>query len=786
MSKYSFTKLINITETYELLAEFLETNHGLEMLNFVEQIHDFNLLISHRAKLTRAKTIFETFLKEGSRQEINIDFEVRKNTKTAFDDAISDKAPVDEVFREAYKAICWDLMLDVFPRFIIDKKTVNYFTQKRLQISPEKFAQDYCLSEEEAQDFIKEIDNYKAKHQKSVKINVDDIFEKHDAMELLSVKIDFKNEELDEIYASEELKPFGSKVIVNKMIVDMMKPFTGVQLSEKPKEKSKGSSFFSIFVGKKTEEKRLTQQKLFNLENFRTWIIHYYKMKIEEITIEKILELLLKYKCIDQLKSETGAKIDGYFKILLKKKVVIVGCGIGGMILAKNLRDDFDVTCIDRCDKFKFNASFYKLFSDPSHIKEVEFDQKNVICKGCNFISAQVRAVSPSAVYLMDKVIPFDYLYVSTGSSYYIPFDVNLQPFAPRFNRDIFEFNEQTKQKQIKVLTPYDPALAISHYADLREAKHVIVAGSGPVGIEIFGEIAHHYPNTKVTVLTQSGAIMDRQSTKAHKAAMKIIKSMKNLEIVFNASITKIEGTAVYYRNKTTEEKKKNIERKLDADIAILCLGLRPNTRIFKNFMSDSLSPLGFVKVNDYLEVQYGENYLGDKKLMEVLLQEHKKQQEDYLKQCEATSPDDIEDDLSLEESPEIHDRKALSRELSELYLTESTSDENATDEVKPGYPNIYAIGDIIDSGDEKLAQFARTQALCCVDNLFKKEFSLTRSEFLKNRKRHQSGKTVVQIINIGPKGLVMKGKKLYTHGGLAKSLKDAHEYQFANVIIPS
>eukprot|EP01080_Neovahlkampfia_damariscottae_P001526 gene1526-12652_t len=787
MRKYCFAKLIKNEEAYELLAQYLESNFCLELLNFVEHVNDFNLVVSSGAKKTRAIAIYETFIKSNSDQEVNIDHKVRKITEDLYKDAMNEKIAFDKVYRVAYKSICLDL-LQTFTAFVLSPAAVEFFNKKEKELSPTKFAFEFCNTEEEEIEFIKTMDTYKETKDDFV-IDVDYVFQQHKSDDLLTVNVDITKEELEDVFSTHpgslSQKPFSTKLLFNKMIVDLMKTFSGVQLSEKPKMKieKKKTGLFSK-KPKEEEKKEEKRQKVFEKTNFNKWIANYYNIEITHKAIPKIMNLLIKYKIIEEYKDEKSNKYPDYYTFIHKKKLVIVGNGFAGNNLGKELRDDFDIIIIDKKNKFKFNIGFYKLFSDPTYIDKIELENETVT-KGCTLIKATVKAISPSCVYLCDKVVPFDYLFVCTGSSYSIPFKINLEPFAPRFNTSLFDFNEEVQQKQIKVITPYDPSLAISHFADIRDAEHVIIAGTGPVGIEIIGELAYKYPNKRITAITQSGTIMDRQSSKCHQAAMKIIKKFKNLEVIFNASITRIEKTSVFYRKVTIEEKVKGVEIELKADVAILCLGLRPNTRVFRTFMSDSLGPTGFVKVNDFFEVQYGSQYLGDKKLMEMLTKETKKQQEEYLKQCEKTS-DSMEKEELPEEEPENTNMEETIGNIFYKLLAPDPENIYGKEEMENVYSNIFALGDIIDSPDEKLGYFARTHSTAVKETILLKEFSLTKEDYLKNRQRYPKGKLVVQIINIGNEGLVMKGKNLYSHGGFAKSLKNAFEYVFVGMMLPS
>jgi hypothetical protein len=72
MSKFSFPKCFENPQIYELFSSFLETSYNSELLNFIEQVSDYNLLMSNTYKKQRAKQIIENFIILDSNEEVNI------------------------------------------------------------------------------------------------------------------------------------------------------------------------------------------------------------------------------------------------------------------------------------------------------------------------------------------------------------------------------------------------------------------------------------------------------------------------------------------------------------------------------------------------------------------------------------------------------------------------------------------------------------------------------------------------------------------------------------------
>ena len=56
---------------------------------------------------------------------------------------------------------------------------------------------------------------------------------------------------------------------------------------------------------------------------------------------------------------------------MVKKKLVIIGGGFAGSLVARNLEKEFNVTLIDTKPYFEFTPGILRTIVEPDHIKKV-------------------------------------------------------------------------------------------------------------------------------------------------------------------------------------------------------------------------------------------------------------------------------------------------------------------------------------------------------------------------------------------------------------------------------
>jgi len=254
-------------------------------------------------------------------------------------------------------------------------------------------------------------------------------------------------------------------------------------------------------------------------------------------------------------------------------KIVIVGGGLVGSKLAKELDSKFNVTLIEKREKFLINIATLRATVDPSVADKIFVPYDKLLKRG-KILHAEVETISEHAVQLKNgDEVDFDYLVLAMGSRYPEPSKV--------------PYNDSTESRK--------------YFAELNEklksAKKVLIIGGGPVGVELAGEIATDFPDKKVTIVHSGQKIVT--GPYSDKLRTKLQQKLKE------HGITVVLGERVIIKD---EEGKKTFTTSkgdvLEADLHFLCTGLEPNNEpLTKNFEAQ-LDNNGHVKVNKHLQVE--------------------------------------------------------------------------------------------------------------------------------------------------------------------------------------
>ena len=184
---------------------------------------------------------------------------------------------------------------------------------------------------------------------------------------------------------------------------------------------------------------------------------------------------------------------------MIQTKIVIIGCGFGGLEAAKALRNaELDITVIDRQNHHLFQPLLYQVatagltapaIAEP--IRRIFRTQRNV-----KVLMAEVTGLDAAngTVTLSDgQALPYDHLIVATGATHsYFGHD-DWAAHAPGLKTldDAFVIRR-------KMLLAYERAEALPADADpalRQQLLTTVVIGGGPTGVELAGtmiELARH------------------------------------------------------------------------------------------------------------------------------------------------------------------------------------------------------------------------------------------------------------------------------------------------------
>jgi NADH dehydrogenase FAD-containing subunit len=167
------------------------------------------------------------------------------------------------------------------------------------------------------------------------------------------------------------------------------------------------------------------------------------------------------------------------------RTVAIVGGGYGGAAVAKALDEHANVVLIDPKDAFVNAAGSLRALTQPEEWAERIFFPYDSLLKNGGHIREYASAVDPQGVTLASgERIEADYIVLATGSGY---------PYPAKTRTD-------------------STAEAIAHFkdthAELAGAERVLIAGAGPVGLELAGEIKTAWPEKRVLIIDPSDQLL--------------------------------------------------------------------------------------------------------------------------------------------------------------------------------------------------------------------------------------------------------------------------------------
>src|SRR3989338_1455974 len=98
------------------------------------------------------------------------------------------------------------------------------------------------------------------------------------------------------------------------------------------------------------------------------------------------------------------------------KKVVVIGGGFAGSLIARKLQKDFEVTLIDTKPYFEFTPGILRTIVEPEHYKSIQVGHKDYL--KAKIIVGHVKKIEEDFVHVDGKKLPYDYLAICSGSRY--------------------------------------------------------------------------------------------------------------------------------------------------------------------------------------------------------------------------------------------------------------------------------------------------------------------------------------------------------------------------------
>lgn len=174
----------------------------------------------------------------------------------------------------------------------------------------------------------------------------------------------------------------------------------------------------------------------------------------------------------------------------MKKHIVIVGGGFGGLAAAKKLsRTEFNVTLIDKRNYHLFQPLLYQVATAALSPADIAYPLRAIL-RGQNIeiILGHVHEINKEEKWLSTlegNRLEYDYLILSCGSTYTYFNSPQFEDFAPGL-KNITQATEIRK----KVLLAFEEAEREKDPKKRESLLTFVVVGGGPTGVELAGALA--------------------------------------------------------------------------------------------------------------------------------------------------------------------------------------------------------------------------------------------------------------------------------------------------------
>ena len=173
-----------------------------------------------------------------------------------------------------------------------------------------------------------------------------------------------------------------------------------------------------------------------------------------------------------------------------KKRVVIVGCGFGGLTLAKKLRGShYQVVIIDKHNYHQFQPLFYQIASAGLDADSITFPIRKIFQKYNDFYirKAEVQEINVSDNQLITSIgnLSYDYLVLAHGATNSFFGSDKMQ----KYSKGMKSIAEALDLRNT-ILMNFENAVATMDKAEQERLLNIVIIGGGPSGVEIAGALA--------------------------------------------------------------------------------------------------------------------------------------------------------------------------------------------------------------------------------------------------------------------------------------------------------
>ncbi|KDO46315.1 hypothetical protein CISIN_1g017664mg [Citrus sinensis] len=250
-----------------------------------------------------------------------------------------------------------------------------------------------------------------------------------------------------------------------------------------------------------------------------------------------------------------------------KKKVVVIGGGVGGSLLAYHIQSFADVVLIDEKEYFEITWASLRAVVEPSFAVRSVINHGDYLSNVKIVVSTAVSITDTEVVTAGGQTFVYDYVVVATGHVESVP------------------------KSRTERLSQYE-----KDFEKVKSANSVLIVGGGPTGVELAGEIAVDFPDKKVILVHRGPKLLEFVGSRASQIALDWLTS-KKVEVILNQSVTLNTISDGLIETSSGET--------IDTDCHFMCTGkAMASSWLRETILKDSLDGRGRLMVDENLRVR--------------------------------------------------------------------------------------------------------------------------------------------------------------------------------------
>jgi NADH:ubiquinone reductase (H+-translocating) len=288
-----------------------------------------------------------------------------------------------------------------------------------------------------------------------------------------------------------------------------------------------------------------------------------------------------------------------------QSRVVIIGAGFGGLMLARKLskRTDLQIVLIDKNNYHQFQPLFYQVAMAGLEPSSIAFPLRKVFQNKTN---VHIRVTDVTKIDSDKKTIEtaigsieYDYLVLAMGASTNFFGMKNIIE-----NAMPMKSVAEALAIRNRILQNFEDALTTESLEERSGLMNIVIVGGGPTGVEIAGTLAEmkrhilpkDFPELNFDVMQiylyeSSPEVLEVMSENASKNARQYLEQL-GVNLRLGLRVTDFDGKHAYTSNGD----------KLRTNNLIWAAGIKANS--IEGITPDKLGRAGRIKVNRYSQVE--------------------------------------------------------------------------------------------------------------------------------------------------------------------------------------